>query len=415
MKASTVFTPGKLPDVTFIGDHLVQRTRDLNDALDAGGTAISLSGPSKSGKTVFIEKSLGREKLIQITGAGVDSPETLWKRVLAFLDKDVEGKSSQTQSFQGGAGAKLTGGIPIIGSGEVSTTGAWTNTSQQESTPSIDYLQVIIEELRNTDLVIFIDDFHYIAKAAQEQISFQVKEAIRHGVLFVLASVPYHSDDAVRANPDLRGRTTNIDFNYWSESELKKIALTGFAAMNISMPEAYITALAQEAAGSPQLMQVLCLYTCFQLDIRERPSVKAEPVVTLELIESVCLRCASVTDYSSTVAAMKEGPKTRGTVRNGHLLKTGETFDVYPLILRAIASNPPELTIRYSNLQNRIAQICQGEPPPGSSVTGACAHMCLIANAAVGRNIVEWDGELEVINLLDPYLLFFLRWARPSK
>jgi hypothetical protein len=59
MKATQVFTPGKLPDVTYVDDHLHGQSKLLNDALDAGATVVSLSGPSKSGKTTFVEKVLG--------------------------------------------------------------------------------------------------------------------------------------------------------------------------------------------------------------------------------------------------------------------------------------------------------------------------------------------------------------------
>jgi hypothetical protein len=51
---------------------------------------------------------------------------------------------------------------------------------------------------------------------------------------------------------------------------------------------------------------------------------------------------------------MKEGPKVRGEPRKGYAVNSGGVVDVYPLILRAIALNPPELTQRYPNLQKRI-------------------------------------------------------------
>ena len=83
----------------------------------------------------------------------------------------------------------------------------------------------------------------------------------------------------------------------------------------------------------------------------------------------------------------------------------------YPLILRAIAQDPPELTQRYPNLQRRIQGLCARDQPSGSSVTGACSHIASIANESENRNIVEWDGENDVFDIRDPYLLFFLRWA----
>jgi predicted AAA+ superfamily ATPase len=70
MKATDVFTPGRFPTRTYVEDHLVDRKRRLLDTLDAGSMLISISGPSKSGKTVFVEQTLGKDNLVQITGAG---------------------------------------------------------------------------------------------------------------------------------------------------------------------------------------------------------------------------------------------------------------------------------------------------------------------------------------------------------
>jgi hypothetical protein len=159
-------------------------------------------------------------------------------------------------------------------------------------------------------------------------------------------------------------------------------------------------------------MQALCLNCCFETGHSERAVERKTVDVDLELISRVCRRVSSTGDYSSTVAKMKEGPKTRGQDRKSHALKRdGAVVDVYPLILMAIASDPPELTIRYGNLGERIAKLCANEPPSGSSVTGACSHMSEIANDAENRVVVEWDGDNDTLDIRDPYLLFYLRWG----
>ncbi|WP_146054340.1 MULTISPECIES: hypothetical protein [Aeromonas] len=59
MKATEVFTPGKFPQWTFVSDHLEEKGQQLQDVLESGSMLISISGPSKSGKTVFVEQVLG--------------------------------------------------------------------------------------------------------------------------------------------------------------------------------------------------------------------------------------------------------------------------------------------------------------------------------------------------------------------
>ncbi|HCF3474847.1 TPA: hypothetical protein NIC52_006056 [Pseudomonas aeruginosa] len=410
MKVSEVFTPGKFPEFTYIEDHLVKHAQMLHDSLDASMT-VTLSGPSKSGKTVFIEKNIGKDRLVPVSGAGVNSPNELWGRVFAVVGTPLPAKVTETSGFQGSAGGKVASGIPGFVQAEANTSGNWNSSTATQADAAIDYLSLLIKELAGTGLVVFIDDFHYVKPEAGEEISKQIKDAAAKGVLFVLAAVPYHADDAVRANADLRGRATKLDFNYWKKPELLKIATIGFEALNISMPLSFIEALADEAAGSPQLMQALCLNSCFEMGIRERAAETATPTTNLSLIKQVCTRTAQTADYTSIVNLMKDGPKTRGTERNSYLLKTEEVCDVYPLIVKAIALAPPELTIRYANLQQRITSLCAKDTPSGSSVTGACGHMCSIANASEGRNILEWDATHDVLDILDPYLLFFIRWG----
>ena len=413
MRATEVFTPGKLPEITYVEDHLIARSRILSDALEAGAAVISLSGPSKSGKTVFIEKNIGKDRLVQVTGAGITEANRLWDRVFDLIGTPVSKRTTASSGFDGTVGGKLGGeaGVLVSATGELSASGKWANSTSTQTETAIDYLQLLIRELSGSGLVVFIDDFHYIPRPVQTEISNQIKEAIRNNVTFIVASVPYHSDDAIRANPDLRGRTIKLDFDYWKPDELCKIANRGFAALKANASPAYTQALASEAAGSPQLMQSLCLTTCFENEVREVQAQPKQLASDRDAIARVCNRTAATTDYSSTVAKMQDGPKTRGQDRKSYLLRDGAILDVYPLILRAIASDPPELTLRYPNLQRRIQSLCAKEQPSGSSITGACSHMAVIANESENRNIIEWDSENDVFDIRDPYLLFFLRWT----
>lgn len=153
-------------------------------------------------------------------------------------------------------------------------------------------------EIANTDYVIFIDDFHYIAKEAQAELSRQIKDAIANGCKFICASVPYHSDDVLRGNSDLRGRIFNIDFDYWDESTLKIIAQKGFKLLNIDASDEVISELVKESAGSPQLMQYLCLNSCFEMNVRET----SDTSIKYQKILPHCKECANV-HFSQQITA----------------------------------------------------------------------------------------------------------------
>lgn len=414
MKAKDVFTPGRFPTVTFVDDHLVGKKKQLLDTLDAGSMLISISGPSKSGKTVFVEQCLGKENLIQITGAGVKSAADLWLRVFDIIGTPIAKSATSSTSVTGSVSAKgsVEGGVIVAkGKAELSGTGTYTSQAGQAENIAVDHLQLLIKELGGSSFVVFVDDFHYVPRDVQGEVAQQIKEAIRNDVKFICASVPYHSDDVIRGNPDLRGRVHSIDFEYWKSDVLEKIAYKGFRELNVSYRAPMISRLAAEAAGSPQLMQYLCLNTCYELDIRDRP---ADPVDFLDdqsLLQKICRRTALSADYGSVVEKMREGPKTRGADRNMYSSKAGWQGDVYVLLAKALSLDPPQLTFRYQSLIDRISAVCSGNGPSGSSVVSACYHAAAIVNDSVGEKIVEWDSANDVFDIRDPYFLFYLRWS----
>lgn len=414
MKASEIFTPGGYPNHTLVDDHLVSKQQQLIDTLDIGSMLVSISGPSKSGKTVFVKKALGTQNLLEVTGAGVQSANDLWMQVFDLLGTPVTQVQSKSSSTNVSASGKATGQTSIIvakGSVEGGVTIGHTGTSLTTETYAIDPLQLLKSEIGNTDFVVFIDDFHYINRDVQAEIAKQIKDAIANGCKFICASVPYHSDDVIRGNADLRGRIFNIDFDYWDESALKSIADKGFKLLNINPESEVVDNLVKESAGSPQLMQYLCLNSCFELNARITCEHTLNYPNDSALLENVCKRTLASADYSSIVDKMKDGPKVRGSDRKSYISIDGWQGDVYVFLLKAIGRNPPTLTFRYSDLVSRVASLCYGDSPSGSSITSACQHSTAIANGAASNSIIEWDQENDVLDIRDPYLLFYLRWT----
>lgn len=414
MKATEVFIPGGFPRHTLVEDHLLEKEEQLKDTLEMGTMLVSISGPSKSGKTVFVKKALGTQRLIEVTGAGVQSANDLWLRVFDILGTPITQAQSQTGTTLISGSGKASGGTNLLvakGSVEGSLTAGYNSASQTTETYSVDLFQLLKREIVDTDYVIFIDDFHYISKNVQAELARQIKDAIANGCKFICASVPYHSDDVLRGNADLRGRIFNIDFDYWDENALQSIAKKGFDLLNITATAETINNLVKESAGSPQLMQYLCLNSCFEISVRETQPKKINYPEDAQTLHRVCKRTLQSADYSSIVDKMREGPKVRGSDRKAYLSIENWQGDVYVFLLKAIATNPPTLTFRYSDLVSRVNSLCYSANPPGSSITSACQHSTAIANSAAGNSIIEWDPENEVLDIRDPYLLFYLRWV----
>lgn len=210
-----VFTPGSFPTHTYVERKGANLEEELRLAFEGEGMIVSVTGPSKSGKTVLVERVVGKDNLIPVTGAGLNSAEHLWQRILNWMGEPASRSQSDTHEATVEASAKASGGVslPFVAKaglelgGSVGGSKGRTNTSNFERRGLVQ----VVDEIADSDFVILVDDFHYTSRSVQEEIIKEVKEAARQRVKIVLASVPHRGDDPVRANPDVRGRLLKID------------------------------------------------------------------------------------------------------------------------------------------------------------------------------------------------------------
>jgi tRNA A37 threonylcarbamoyladenosine biosynthesis protein TsaE len=70
-KAVEVFTPNDTPTFTYVDRATHQFEQRLRNALEIPKMVVSVSGPSKSGKTVLVKKVLQADNLIQVWGSSI--------------------------------------------------------------------------------------------------------------------------------------------------------------------------------------------------------------------------------------------------------------------------------------------------------------------------------------------------------
>ena len=418
LKALEVFVPGAFPQHTYVERNEDRFERTLRDALDTPGQLVSLTGPSKSGKTVLVEKVVGRDSLISISGTSIRNPADVWERVLDWMDvpSSVSGSRSMGASLGAEVGGKGSAGLPFVARGEVSAVGRGDISGEigDETVRNRRGLPQVVDEIGESDFVILLDDFHYMDRAVQVEVAKSLKEAVRLGVKIVTASVSHRGDDVVRANPELRGRVRAIDLRYWKPDELRQIAINGLSALNADFSLNVIKTFIDESAGSPQLMQLLCLQACFVLNVREASEGLFPRAQNVEdsVVKAILEQTSASTDFRSLVDVLDAGPRTRGTERKTYRFYDGTEGDVYRVVLRAVADDPPRLSYPYEELLTRTAKVCRGDSPVGSSVTGTCLHMTKLAQEKFpSERAVDWDEQKQVFDIPDPYLLFYLRWS----
>ncbi|HEX4135428.1 MAG TPA: hypothetical protein VHY84_12515 [Bryobacteraceae bacterium] len=369
-----------------------------------------------------MEKVVGRDLLIPVSGASLRGPDDVWNRVLDWMD--VPNTTDKSRTIGGSLGGELEAkgsiALPFVAKGEAAATGKTEVRAESSdgSTHQRRGLQQVVDEIGGSEFVVLLDDFHYMDRAVQAEVAKTLKEAVRLGVKIVTAAVSHRGDDVVRANPELRGRVRAINLRYWADAELEKIATVGFGALNAFMDPAAIQLFVRESAGSPQLMQLLCLQACFVNNLRTQVESLVPRAITLDSTtrQAVLEQTSATTDFRSLVDVLDSGPRTRGTERKTYKCTDGTEGDVYRVVLKALASDPPQLSFPYDELLIRTAKVCIGDPPVGSSVTGTCLHMSKLAlDKFPNERAVDWDEQKQVFDIPDPYLLFYLRWSARLK
>src|SRR5438034_5294073 len=91
-----VFTPSSTPTLTYVDRSKLGFEAKMAEGLKVPGLIVSLSGPSKSGKTVLFTKIVPPENIIPVPGPSIRKPEELWTNVLTW----IEAPSSKTISRQ---------------------------------------------------------------------------------------------------------------------------------------------------------------------------------------------------------------------------------------------------------------------------------------------------------------------------
>jgi hypothetical protein len=416
MRSSDVFTPGFLPEYTYNKRETLKLEQRLLDAISTRGFICSVSGPSKSGKTVLCESVIGQHQMLLITGGGVSEESIFWQKIRKKLDLP----SSKSISKQTSRSSQLTGKmetglqLPLLFNakggveGNIGTVNSSAELNQYEGPNGTELLEFIGQQ----GYALVIDDFHYVNKSVQRSLAEQFKEAARLGTPIVVVSVTHRSDDAIRANPDLRGRVASLDIPYWEKQELRVIAEKGFPLLNIKPETTLIERFVSESVSSPQLMQAICLQFCRDMGCENTLNNEAAINLNQEEVGVLLRNTTSLANCKTAFDIILTGPKPRGTERKTHYLTDGKSGDVYYVILKALATGEPVLTLPYATLKERIEDLVPNDPPRGVGIIQALQQMHKAVSDRLGEDrVLEWDEDKEFLNIPDPYFLYYLRWA----
>jgi hypothetical protein len=415
LSSAEVFTPTSFPTHTYVARDELHHERLLREWIRSSTQIASISGPSKAGKTVLVQRVVGDGKLIVVSGASVRAPDQLWERVLDWYGEPHMVTATSADTTTDTQTSEKAGNLALAGIGASTKAVSSSAHAAADTTQATSHrrgLPQVVQELAGTAYTVLLDDFHYIPAAIQSDVAQQIKDAASRGVRMCVASVPHRADNVVRALPELRGRVLAIDLDYWGRRDLLQIPRLGCPLLGLEVDNASLQLFATEAAGSPQLMQSICLWMCNHLGVRD--AVDTPRVVQLDETsrKEILFLTSCTVDFRSLVRTLITGPKVRGE-RRMDMHGDGRAGDVYLTVMRALAMDPPLLAIDAGELARRLEILCKGAHPDRGNTNRACAALGQIAAgfAAPTGPSLEWDEAAQTMLLPDPYLLFYLRWS----
>ena len=397
MKTKQIFVAGGMPTVTYV-DRLAQSLeKNLRREIKEGYKVICVTGPTKSGKTVLTRHTLGKNKSALVNGGQVGSSDEFWNLLLQDLDLPDEETLSSSDEVSGGIRALVTA---IAKSGEGS--------SQKFSNKN---KRTILDYIRERDLALVVDDFHYMPSDVQREVVRALKSEVFEGLVAILIAVPHRAFDAIGVEREMEGRFAHVEIPAWSVEELLKIPGKGFPALNMIVPQSVCVELAGEANGSPLLMQRFCGRVCALYDIEEALSAPKEYNPSNSARETIFKDIANQFGFP-TFDKLAKGPQSRSKRIDRKLASGQGSLDIYEAVLAAVSNTGPKEKIHYNEIRDELkSMLVEGDQPQKHEVSSALNHMSGIAKDEIeGEPVVEWvDDHLYIT---DPFLMFYMRWAQ---
>ncbi len=405
-----VFTPGGLPSVTYVGrEHLELETK-LSDAVVRGFAFIVVTGPTKSGKTVLCRRVLEREPLIVVEGGQICSEADFWSHIAYQLDI-----ASQTTRSRGETAAtSVTGeaGGGVAGFFQAKTGLAQADTTQSTSTLSFNHISILaaLDRLVKDKIALMVDDFHYIDPDTQKAIIRAIKGAVFKGLTVVLLAVPHRAFDPMMVESEVEGRFKHVPIPQWALDDLILIPNRGFDALKLEVDRSLQRKICEDSFGNPLLVQEICSEFCLANNIRE---AGAETKILDSRLLEPTYRAMAENKGSPTYEKLKRGPEGR-RARQSRLVRSGGKEDIYTAILAAVARLGPKASTSLDDIRGSLHEVFAPEVrmPAKAELYSALANLNAVAKHKVtGEPPLEWVADSEMLEITDPFLLFWLKWS----
>lgn len=376
---------------------------------------VTVTGSTKSGKTVLTQRVFPRSNSVWIDGGTVKEEDDLWNFVLDSIgghNETTDTDISETASrFAGEVGGSAQLPLLFEGQGKLGADISKKRGASGARKLSLKPRAAAISQLRISKCPVIIDDFHYLQRDFQGNVIRALKPLIFEGLPVVLIAIPHRRFDAIKVEREITGRIEAVTVPSWDNEELLRIPRGGFPLLNVSMADEVAYQLAVEAYGSPHLMQEFCRTIATDHGVRETGTAK---VLIAEVSNDLFQRVAEGTG-KVIFDKLAKGPRQRAD-RLLRKLKGGGSADIYRVVLLALSHLSPGLqTIEYEHLRAAIREILAEQIPQAGEVTRVLEKMAEIASSDESSTpVLDWEKEDQKLHITDPFFAFFLKWGVKS-
>lgn len=413
LRMAQIFVPGGFPRITYIPRTSHQLETRVQAAEDNLCKLVVVTGATKSGKTVLVDKIFPRSSSIWIDGGTISDEQSFWDSITENLSLFTCFEESSGNDYGGSLGgeAAAEGNLFLAkGSAQVGASIHGTLSNTNTKSRNISSKIIAINALTEHCIPLIVDDFHYIDKPIQKAIVRALKAPIMHGLPVVFIAIPNRKYDAVEVEREMTGRIENIEMPVWSIEELSEIAHTGFNALDVLASDTMIHTFATAAYGSPFLMQEFCKEICTRFGILEQCSAPFSMPTTISSADIF----SNIAEHSgrSMFEKLKRGPRARSD-RKPRLLQNGTTTDIYGVVMEAFKSLQPGVeSISYDSLRSSIRSILAEDPPQKHEVSRVLDKIAEISYTdSSSTPVIDWQSDDDVLTVTDPFFAFFLKWS----
>jgi hypothetical protein len=405
---SEIFRSVGQPTITYVQRKNENFEGTLKSAILSSGQLCLVTGPSKTGKTTLYKKvleDLGRQPLVVRCDSSL-TPEEFWARALESIDFSRLREMQDGAKLKVDASAKVGGKIgwgwlaSLIGEASLGLSGETDETEVRErilSRPSPLHLIPILKKL---PICLVVEDYHYLSEKTKKVIFQQWKTFVDEQVSVVVIGTTHHAIDIISANKDLLARVCHIEVSRWDISDLKAIVKKGFDYLKIPIRASVTELIANESVGLPILTQQCCEQLFIDKGITvydDKQEIDFTPADTRgALLNLATTKYGQLENYYNRLVV---GPRKRA-----------RKYDTYELILSCFAQQPIKFSLRRYEIDDRLSKIPLGtkKKPPTASVASTLKALGSFQSRA-GLELLEWQPSDNVLYILEPSFLFYLR------